>query len=89
MDFNPLMALALKPFSPILPEPFQYFGIEIVLCCALQFFFAWRLFRLLVGRNTLGALMASAFFLISPPMTYRLVGHYSLSNHWVLMAARC
>jgi hypothetical protein len=86
-DFNSLMALAFKPFSSVLPEPFQYFGIEILLCCGLQFFFAWRLFRRLVGTNTLGILLASAFFLISPPLTYRIVGHYSLSNHWVLLAA--
>ena len=87
MDFNSLLAVPFKLLSPALPEPFQYFGFEIVLCCALQFFFAWRLLRLLVGENTLGALLASAFFLISPPLTYRLVGHYSLSNHWVLLAA--
>lgn len=86
-DFNPLMAVALKPLSPILPEPFQYLGIEIVLCCALQFFFAWRLFRLFADRNTLGVLLASAFFMISPPLTYRMVGHYSLINQWALTAA--
>jgi len=86
-DFNSLMALLLKPFSSVLPEPFQYFGVEIVLCCALQIFFAWRLFRLLVSTDILGPLLASAFFLISPPLTYRLVGHYSLSNHWLLLAA--
>jgi hypothetical protein len=87
MDFNSLIAVPLKVLSPFLPEPFQYFGFEIVLCCGLQFFFAWRLLRLLVGSNVLGVLLASTFFLISPPLTYRLVGHYSLSNHWVLLAA--
>ena len=38
VDVNPWMALPFKMFSPLLPEPFQYFGIEAVLCCALQFF---------------------------------------------------
>ena len=88
MDFNSLLALAFKPFSSILPEPFQYFGIEIVLCCTLIYFFAWRLLRLLVGPNIPGILIASAFFLTSPPLTHRMAcGHYSLSNHWVLIAA--
>jgi hypothetical protein len=86
-DFNPVLALVLKPFSAVLPEPFQYFGIEIVLSCALQFFFAWRLLRLFVGANIVGVLLASAFFLIAPPLTYRMHGHYSLTNHWVLLAA--
>jgi hypothetical protein len=86
-DFNPVMALALKPFSSLLPEPFQYFGIEIVISCTLQFFFAWRLLRALVGAKTVGIVLASAFFLIAPPLTYRLHGHYSLTNHWVLIAA--
>lgn len=87
MDLNSVFAIALKPFSSVLPEPFQYFGIEIVLCCALQFFFAWRLLRLLVGRNVLGILLASAFFLIAPPLTYRMHGHFALCNQWVLLAA--
>lgn len=87
MDFNSVFAIALKPLSSILPEPFQYFGIEIVLCCALQFFFAWRLLRLLVGPNILGILLASAFFLTAPPLTYRMHGHFALCNQWILLAA--
>jgi hypothetical protein len=27
LDLNPLMAVVLKPLSPLLPEPAQYFGI--------------------------------------------------------------
>jgi len=86
-DLNPLLAVALKPLSPLLPEPMQYFGLEAVLACALQFFFALRILRLIVDRNTWGMVMASVFFLLSPPLNYRFWGHYSLSNHWLLMAA--
>ena len=50
LDLNPLLAVALKPLSPLLPEPAQYFGLEVILACALQFFFAFRLFRLLLER---------------------------------------
>ncbi len=54
VDVNPWMAIPFKLLSPLLPEPFQYFGIEAVLTCALQFFFALRLFRLLLGANLWG-----------------------------------
>jgi hypothetical protein len=47
LDLNPLMAVVLKPLSFLLPEPAQYFGLEVILACALQFFFAFRLLRLM------------------------------------------
>ena len=87
VDVNPWMALAFKPFSSLLPEPFQYFGIEAVLVYALQFFIALRIFRLILGRNLWGVWIAAAFFLIAPPLTFRLKFHYTLSNHWLLLAA--
>ncbi|HZP22416.1 MAG TPA: DUF6311 domain-containing protein [Terriglobales bacterium] len=87
IDLNPLMAIALKPLSPLLPEPAQYFGIEVILVCALQFFFALRLLRLLTGANVIGIALGSAFFLLAPPLNYRFWGHYSLSNQWLLVAA--
>src|SRR5277367_795140 len=36
LDLNPLMAVVLKPLSPLLPEPSQYFGFEVILACTLQ-----------------------------------------------------
>ena len=89
MDPIPLLAMLLKPLSPLLPTPFQYLGIAAVLAVSLQFFFAARLFRLLLGRNVFGVLLPSLFFLIAPPMTWRLAGHYALANHWLLVAALC
>ncbi len=87
LDLNPLAAVVLKPLSPLLPEPFQYFGLEVVLACALQFFFALRIFRLILGTDVVGIALCSIFFLLAPPLTYRLMGHYSLSNQWLLLAA--
>ncbi len=87
LDLNPLMAVVLKPLSFLLPEPAQYFGLEVILACTLQFFFAFRLFRLLIGANPVGAALCSAFFLLAPPLNYRFWGHYSLSNQWLLVAA--
>lgn len=87
VDVNPWMAIPFKLLSPLLPEPFQYFGIEAVLTCALQFFFAVRLFRLLLGANLWGVAIAGLFFLIAPPLSFRLKFHYCLANHWLLLAA--
>jgi Family of unknown function (DUF6311) len=89
MDPIPLLSLMLKPLSPLLPTSFQYLGIATVLAVSLQFFFAARLFLLLLGRHVVGVLLPSLFFLIAPPMTFRLVGHYALANHWLLIAALC
>jgi Family of unknown function (DUF6311) len=89
MDPIPLLAILLKPFSPVLPTPFQYLGIAAVLAVSLQFFFAARLFRLLLCRNVFDVLLPSVFFLMAPPMTWRLHAHYALANHWLLVAALC
>jgi hypothetical protein len=96
-DLNPLMALALKPVSFLLPEPAQYFGLEVILCCTLQFFFAFRLLRIMLARacpdaeppplTILAAALGAGFFLLAPPLNYRFWGHYSLSNQWLLVAS--
>ena len=88
MDINTLLAVIFKPLSPLLPEPFQYMGWEVVLACILQYFFALRLFRLLIPRaSTLALGSASIFFLLSPPLTLRVAGHFALTNHWIILAA--
>ena len=87
MDVNALLAVFLKLFSPLLPEPFQYMGIEVVLASALQFYFAFRLFRLLLGPRPIVNGICSTFFVLSPPLTIRMIGHYALINHWLITAA--
>jgi hypothetical protein len=87
MDPNAMLVVLLKPLSPLLPEPFQFFGLESALGCVLQFFFALRLFRHLVPRNRLGAVLCSVFFLAATPLAMRMGEIYSLTNQWLLMAA--
>jgi hypothetical protein len=86
VDINPLLALVMKSLSPVLPEPCQYFGIEVVLACTLQFFFAFRLFRLFLGWNLLGIALCSVFFLLAPPFNLRFRAHFALTNQWLLLA---
>lgn len=87
LDINPLLALVLKSLSPLLPEPCQYFGIEVIVACTLQFFFAFRLLRLFLGSNLLGIALCSVFFLLAPPLNLRFRSHYALTNQWLLLAA--
>jgi Family of unknown function (DUF6311) len=87
VDVNPWMALPGKLLSSRLPEPFQYFGIQAIVAYALQVFFALRLFRIFQRDNYLGTWIVALFFLIAPPLTFRLKIHYTLANHWLLLAA--
>jgi hypothetical protein len=87
MDVNPLFAVILKPFAKLLSDPFQYFGLEAILACALQFFFSLRLFRLILGPAASAVVLPSLFLLVAPPLTLRMSGHYALTNQWMLIAA--
>jgi len=86
LDPDPLIAVLLKPFSPLLPQPFQYQGLEVVLICVLQFFFALLIFRSLLGSDPYAVALPSLFFLLSPPLCWRFIGHYAMDNHWLLLA---
>src|SRR5579884_956861 len=87
MDLNPLLAFVLKLLSPLLPSPFQYFGLEAVLVCTLQFFFGFRIFNLLTRGDSLLAALSSMLMLISPPLIMRLADNYTLANQWIIVAA--
>ncbi|MCF4997623.1 hypothetical protein GIW70_18765 [Pseudomonas syringae] len=85
-DSNPLLAFLFKPFSALLPETFQYFGMWFLACFVLQAWFAWKLIGLMtshVGLKTLG----TALFLFAPPMIIRMPVHLSLAGHFVILAA--
>ncbi len=84
-DSIPLFAFIFKPFDPLLPDRFQYFGLWIMCCFILQAFFAWKLLSLFTQDRYLPH-AGSLFFLISPFMLTRLNGHYALFGHWVLLA---
>ncbi|WP_109124699.1 DUF6311 domain-containing protein [Dyella sp. C11] len=85
-DSIPLMAMALKPFSPWLPEPFQYFGLWVLMCFVLQAVFAWRLLSLATP-GAVARTLGCVFFLLAPPLLFRLGGHMALFAHWPILAA--
>jgi hypothetical protein len=87
LDPIPLWAMLLKPFSRLLPPTFQYFGLYAIVTFALQFYFAAKLFLLLIGRNFLSVLLPSLFFLTAPPATMRMGYHFGLVSQWLIIAA--
>jgi hypothetical protein len=85
-DSIPLLAIFFKFWRAWLPSAFQYDGIWLCACYALQGYFAYRLLRLFTDRRpvlTLGVL----FYVLSPIMVFRAQGHLALSAHWIIVAA--
>ena len=57
-DSNPLFAFLFKPFSSLLPEVFQYFGLWLLICFILQALFAFKLLGL-ITKNSLIAVLGA------------------------------
>jgi Family of unknown function (DUF6311) len=89
-DSNPLLALAFKPFSPLLPEPFQYFGLWVYVSFVLQAWFGYKLTRLFSDRLIV-CLLGAGLFVFSPPMIGHLQrpqrGDLNQVAHFLLLAA--
>lgn len=85
-DSIPLVAMLLKPFAALLPEPFQYFGIWLLLCFVLQAFFAQLVLGTVIESAPTRAI-ASILFVLAPPLLLRLGGHMALVGQWAILAA--
>lgn len=85
-DSNPLLAFLFKPFAPLLPKPFQYFGLWMLICFILQSWFGWKLAGLLSGSIAVRALGAG-LFVFAPPMIWRLRGNLNLAGHFLILAS--
>jgi hypothetical protein len=84
-DSVPLVALLLKPFDAVLPTPFQYFGIWLLVCFILQGFFGALLTRIFTRSAVLQSLGAALFVLV--PTLLMRVGHPALTAHFLLLWA--
>lgn len=84
-DSNPLVTLAAKVFSPLLPADAQLVGPFILLCLILQTLFAWLLLR----RHAPGplALWIGVILLAFPPTLANRFVHANLMAHWTILAA--
>lgn len=84
-DSIPLAAILFKLFAPWLPDPFQYFGIWLFACYALQGLFAFKLLRALNLRLR-DTLLGTLLFVTAPVLLFRWP-HLALSAHWIVLAA--
>jgi hypothetical protein len=84
-DSLPLFAFIFKLLNPVLPSNFQYQGIWLLLCFALQGYFANRLLGLFIS-DRLARLFGVIFFLIVPIFLVRVIIHHGLAAQWMILA---
>ncbi len=84
-DSIPLLALLFKPFSAILPDDFQYFGVWLFLCHFLIGFYTFKLFELYKIKRIV-TYIAVVFLIASPVLIFRGI-HPALSAHWLFLAS--
>jgi hypothetical protein len=82
-DANPIVAVALKPWSALLPRDFHYVGLWLAACFALQGWFGARVARL-AGVGGAYRVAAGALFGLAPVLTFR-VAHDTLCAHFALL----
>jgi hypothetical protein len=86
-DAFPIVAILLRPISPLLPNEFQYVGLYSVVCFVLQAYFGLRLCQRLFPSQPAFIVFGGLFFLLSAPLTWRALGHQPLMSHWLILAA--
>src|SRR5512138_2231278 len=83
-DANPLLALPFKLVSGLLPQDFQYIGLWLAACFALQGWFGARLAA--IGSDApRWRVLGGSFFALSPALLAR-IGHDTLCAHWAVLA---
>ena len=85
-DSIPMFAVLFKLLGPVLPDPFQYFGLFVILSFALMGGFSSLLLRRFVNDDII-CIIGSVFFVISPIAIYRVYYHTALSSQWIVIAA--
>lgn len=83
-DSIPIAAFAAKLLSPLLPEPFQYFGLWALMCYALQGFFGGML-AALASERPVERYAITLLFVASLPVMDRAIGHFALMSHWLVL----
>ena len=82
----PIFAPIFKVFNAFLGEPFQFWGIWILLCFLLQAWIAWKLIGLMTSNNLL-RFFASGLLAFSPSMLFQIGFHNSTVGHFPILAA--
>ena len=82
-DSNPLLALFLKPFSAILPDPFQYIGPWFLYCLYIQYFLSYKIISKIVNNFYISCLSATIMMLL-PTLYWRMI-HDTLFAQWLII----
>jgi hypothetical protein len=85
-DSIPLFAFIFKSLSFFLPETFQYLGIWTLICFIFQSYTGFLLVGL-IRKDYVLQVLGSTFFVIAPPMLWRMGYHTALASHFVILAA--
>jgi hypothetical protein len=89
-DSIPVVGVLLRPVEALLPERFQYFGLWLLACFALQGYVGARLVRLF-SRDPAVQLAGGALLALAPPLLHRILGpntgHPSLCAQWIQLGA--
>ena len=85
---NAIPNLIGKVVGVVFSGSFQFVGLWIVLCFALQGYFGAKLLSCYVDSGS-SIIFGSFFFVLSPVLLYRVgvMNHYALGGHWMILAA--
>jgi hypothetical protein len=84
-DSLPLLAIPLKAIGGVLPYPFQYIGLWMLVNCILQGLFAAALVS--ARSKSLITIVAGSLLFLFVPLFLRRLVHETLMAQWVLLAA--
>jgi hypothetical protein len=85
-DSIPIVAVVLRPLSALLPRPFQYLGLWILVSCVMQAYWSLRLVLLRTDRLR-DAVIGSLVFLTTPVVLERFGGQTAVGSHWLVLWA--
>ncbi len=85
---NAIPNLIGKVVGVVFSGSFQFVGLWIVLCFALQGYFGAKMLSRFVDSGS-SIVFGSFFFVLSPALLYRVgvMNHYALGGHWMILAA--
>ncbi len=83
-DSFPLLAILLKLFSRLLPEPFVFQGLVAILNSSLMFY-SGSLFLRKLRPDLFFNIIGGFFVLLSSVFIWRFFGHFSLTSQWLIV----
>jgi len=83
-DSIPLLAIAFKALRALLPDHFQYAGPWMLFCFVAQGLAGYLLLRRFTAQR-IPLFCGSLFFVLSPVLVSRTMGHFALVGQWTLL----